>query len=238
MSLVVFQHEKHETPARLGSILRDYGHKLRVVELYAGQAVPTDLDDVDGVISMGGTANVEDGAKFPWIAAEMAYLKKAHEAGLPVVGVCLGAQLIAAALGGTVAAMAAPEVGWGGVRLGFPGTIETIYQGVPWDTMQFHLHGQEVTQLPPGATPLSGTKACKTQSFKVGMRTFGFQYHFEWTDKDLEAAVRDPLVTKAGASPDAILADSEKHYDNYRRLGDRLCETLAMVLFPLDKRQA
>ncbi|MCE9589769.1 MAG: type 1 glutamine amidotransferase [Planctomycetes bacterium] len=236
MSLVVFQHEKHETAGRLGDILRDYGHKLRVVELYAGQPVPADLDNVDGVISMGGTPNVEDADKFAWMPKEMAYLKAAHEAGKPVVGICLGAQLIAATLGGKVAAMAAPEVGWAGVKLGFPGTVETLYQGLPWDSVQFHLHGQEVTTLPPGGTPLAGSKGCKIQSFKVGLRTYGFQYHFESTREDIKAMAADGLVTKAGVASASILQQTDAHYDTYRRLGDRLCETIAMTLFPIDKR--
>lgn len=236
MSLLVFQHQANETPARFGEILRDQGHRLRVIKIGEGQPVPADLDDVDGVISMGGAANVDEVAKYPWLNAEMDYIKKAFAANIPIVGVCLGAQLIATALGGKVAAMAAPEVGWQGVKLAFPGTTDTIYQGIPWDSVQFHLHGQEVATLPPNGVPLAGSKACKTQAFKVGLKTYAFQYHFEWNEKDLRAAAKDELVTKAGVNPDAIINDIEKHYDSYRRLGDRLCETMAVMLFPIDKR--
>ena len=238
MSLIVFQHHVNEPPCRLGSILRDHGHKLRVIKLYDGEPVPVDLDDVTGIVSMGGPANVDETAQHPWLASEMAYLKTAHEKGVPIVGVCLGAQLIAAALGGKVAAMATPEVGWANVKQAFPGTIDTIYQGIAWDTTQMHMHGQEVTALPPGATPLAGSKACKTQAFKVGMTTYAFQYHFEWTDDDIRVAAKDALVSKTpGASTETIIAAIPQHYDNYRRIGDRLCETLALMLFPIDKRR-
>lgn len=237
MSLLVFQHQASEPPAMLGAVLRDHGHKLRVIELYAGQSVPPDLDDVDGILSMGGAANVDETAKYPWLAGEMAYLKTAHERSVPIVGICLGAQLIAAALGGKVAAMAVPEVGWGNVKLAFPGTIDTIYMGLQWDTVQMHLHGQEVAALPPGATPLAGSKACKTQAFKVGPTTYGFQYHFEWTDADIRAAAHDELVKKAGVNPETIVQGIAQHYDGYRRLGNRLCETIALMLFPIDKRR-
>jgi GMP synthase-like glutamine amidotransferase len=237
MSLLVFQHQASEPPAVIGSVLRDHGHALRVVELHAGQPVPVDLDGVDGILSMGGAPNVDETEKHPWLAAEMAYLKAAHGRGVPIVGICLGAQLIAAALGGKVAAMATPEVGWGNVKMAFPGTIDTIYTGIPWETMQVHLHGQEVTALPPGATPLAGSKACKTQAFKVGSTTYGFQYHFEWSETDIRAAAKDDLTARAGVNPETVIQGIAQHYDQYRRLGDRLCETIALMLFPIDKRR-
>jgi GMP synthase-like glutamine amidotransferase len=235
MSLLVFQHQRSEPPAILGSVLRDHGHKLRIVELFNGQPVPPDLDDVDGIVSMGGAPNVDQAADFPWMNAEMAYLKQAHERSVPIVGICLGAQLIAAALGGKVAAMATPEVGWANVKQSFPGTIDTIFGGIPWDTMQMHMHGQEVTTLPPGGTPLAGSKACKTQAFRVGMTTYGFQYHFEWSREDIIEASRDSLVSKAGVTPESIVQGIDSHYDTYRRLGNRLCETIALMLFPIDR---
>lgn len=242
MAILVFQHHVDEPPCVLGTKLRDLGHKLRTVRLFAGDAVPADLDDVDGIVSMGGPMNVDEAAANPWIPAELALLKAAHEAKLPIVGVCLGAQLLAAALGGEVGAMPAPEIGWGQVQLGFPGTVDPVYAGIPWKTTQFHAHGQEVKKLPPGATPLSGSKACKTQSFKMGYRAYGFQYHFEWTARDMEAQLR--LIEKTatdggfGAGTDfaAIRGAMEASFPMYRHLGDRLCDNIATLLFAIDKR--
>jgi len=233
MSLVVFQHEPHETGAVLAATLNRHGHRLRTIELFNGGAVPADLDDVDGVISLGGAANVDETEKFPWLPPEIEYLKQAHQAGKPIVGICLGAQLIAAALGGKVAAMAAPEVGWKPVKLAFPGQTDVGLQGIPWDTVQFHLHGQEVTTLPPESTPLAGSRQCKHQAFRVGATTYAFQYHFEWTLDDVDAVLNDPLITKAGEKPESIKAQHVAHFASYRRLGDRLCDNLATMVFPI-----
>lgn len=236
MSVLVFQHEKTESSGRLGWALQSQGHRLRTIGLYAGESVPVDLDNVDGIISMGGTPNVDQADQYPWMKPEMEYLKAAHDAGVPIVGVCLGAQLVAAALGGEVKPMASPEVGWHNVKLSFPGTIDPLYAGIPWDTVQFHLHGQEVTKLPPGGTPLAGSKACKIQAFKVGLTTYAFQYHFEWDQKTINEVVQNGLVKQAGVSPQQIIDQNAQHYDGFARLGERLCENIATLLMPVDKR--
>ncbi len=231
MSIVVFQHEPNEPPARLGDALNHHAHRLRIIRLFAGDSVPVDLDDVDAVLSMGGSANVDETEKYPWLQPEMDYLRKAHARGKPVVGICLGAQLIATALGGKVAPMATPQVGWKPVRLSFPGQTDVLLQGLPWETMQFHLHGQEVTTLPPESMPLAGSTQCKMQAFRVGTKTYAFQYHFEWDAAQINTMLSDPLIAKAGEKPEQILARQDEHYNNYRRLGDRLCDNLAVLLF-------
>lgn len=231
MAVLVFQHAPSEGPGTLGRLLLSHGLKLRVLHLHAGDAVPGDLDDVDAVLSLGGPMNVEDAGSLAWIAQEAAYLKRAHEASIPLTGICLGAQLIAHALGGKVAAMPAPEVGFGPLKLQFAGTTDTAFTGIPWNCPAFHLHGQQVTELPPGAALLASTPACKNQAFRVGMSTYAFQYHFEWDDQDLRLAVKDGLVQRAGKTPEQLLADLPAQYDGYRRLGDRLCKNLVDYLF-------
>lgn len=244
MAILVLQHDAADKPGRVGQILRDNGFKLRILQLHEGDPVPADLDDVDGVVSLGGPMNVDEGDKYPWIPQEMALLKQAHEAELPVVGLCLGHQLIAAALGGEVGKMATPELGFAEVNLAFPGTMEIMLSGIPWKTQQFHAHGYEVTKLPPGATPLAGSKLCRTQAFKLGMRTYGFQYHFEWTKQDIIEFLDETEKSAAkggfGAGMDipAARASVDQHYALYRHLGDRLCTNLATYLFAIDKRYA
>ncbi len=243
MAILVFQHHPAEPAAELGVALSDHGHRLRVIQLFAGQPLPADLDNVDGIVSMGGPMNVTDAGQHPWMEGEMALLRAAHEASIPVVGICLGCQLLAAALGGEVGPMeAGREVGWEPIQLGFPGTIDPIYSGLPWKQMQFHSHGQEVRKLPPGATPLAGSKVSKIQAWKSGYRTYGFQYHFEW-DRQGIAAQLDFLGAEANAGGSdgdadlgAIRDAVDEHYDLYRHLGDRLCGNLVTLLFAIDKR--
>jgi GMP synthase-like glutamine amidotransferase len=104
--------------------------------------VPTDLDNIHGVISLGGPMNVTDNPA--WLAAEVALIKKAHEAQLPVIGICLGHQIIAHALGGQVGPMDKPELGFHDVSLTVPAQTETLMGGIPWTCPQYCSHGQAV----------------------------------------------------------------------------------------------
>ena len=238
MAIVIFEHHAMETSARLGQTLRDHGHQLRVIRLYAGDTVPVDLDDVDGVISMGGPMNVDQADEHDWINREAAFIKAAHLAGLPIVGVCLGAQLIAHALGGKVEAMDTPEIGWHPVNQFRPGFPDTLLGGIPWKTDQFHTHGQQVSELPPGGVLIASSERCKHQAFRVGLTTYAFQYHFEWTRSDIDGILHQftDWIKESGCDVDVIRSDTETKYDLYRHLGDRLCESLASWVFCIEHR--
>jgi len=231
MAIVVFQHDPHEDAGTLGQVLRDCGHRLRVVRLDAGDPVPSDLRDTDGVLALGGPMNVGQYTEHPWLSEEMNFLKQCHEAGKPVVGICLGAQLLATGLGGEVADGEAFEFGWHSVRLAFPGTIDPIYAGIRWESQQFHMHGQGVSELPPGAAPLAGSKLCRVQAFRVGLRTYGFQYHFEWTRSHIQSAATQVEAQVDGVSGNEAVQHLARHYTDYRRTGDRLCRNLGTLLY-------
>ena len=237
MAILVFEHHPCETTARIGQVLRDDGHRLVVCQPYEGQALPADLDGVDGLVVMGGPQNVDQQDKYPYLTREIELIREAHERAVPVVGVCLGAQLIAAALGGQVAAMDEQEIGWRPVRLTFPGTTDPIMAGVAWNVVQFHCHGQHVVKLPPGGVLLASSQQCKVQAFKVGLRTYGFQYHSEWTRTDIETICGRQLAPE-GVDTRPILEQGPTYYPRYRQFGDRVAGNLSLLLFPLDKRVA
>lgn len=240
MAIVVFEHHPLETAGRLAVVLQELGHRLKVVSLYDGASVPPDLDNVDGVIAMGGPQNTDEVEQHPWMQPELDYIKAAHERNIPVVGICLGAQLIAAALGGEVGKMDSPEIGFAKVTSTFFGTTDPILAGIPWDTMQFHAHAWEVKKAPPGGTPipLAGSAKCKCQAFRVGLSTYGFQYHFEWTRETiLDVIADDPDFYGSGEHDTATLERSlGEHYTLYRHMGDRITRNIATLMFPIDKR--
>jgi GMP synthase-like glutamine amidotransferase len=245
MAIIVLQHSPSDPPARLGATLRDHGFKLDVrrLDLVGAAGVPVDFDNVHGVISMGGEQNV--GEDHAWMTPELDYLRKAHALQIPVIGICLGAQMIAAALGGKVGPLgdgSKKTVEWGftKVSLGTFGQLDTVLAGIAWDSYQFEAHGQEVKQLPPDSTVLASSAACKVQAFRAGLRTYGFQYHFE-----CDRAMIDEFTGRSAASLAAagltagdIAAQADRHYEMFGRLSERLCVNLATYLFPLMRKMS
>jgi GMP synthase (glutamine-hydrolysing) len=243
MPIVVLQHAASDPIGRLGPVLRDHALKLDIRRLdLAGSgarsaeqtSVPVDLDGVDGVISLGGPMNVGDDT--PWMQAELALIRAAHARQLPVLGICLGAQLVASALGGEVGA-GTPEFGFCEIKQTPPGNTDRILAGVPWTARVFQAHAQEVKKLPEGATILQSSAACRVQCFSVGLRTYGFQYHFECDKPGIDTFLADrwsqELMAKLGLGPGDVQRQRDEHDDAYTRLGKRISTNIASFMFPL-----
>lgn len=241
-TVIVFQHGQMG-PGRFGVTLRDLGFKLdiRRPHLAAGEGgapVPPDLDNVSGVLVLGGSQNVTDIATCPWMQAEAEFLKKAHERGLPVIGLCLGAQLIAHALGGQVAYKEGnPELGFVPVSLTIPAQTETVLAGIPWNHSQPFSCEQEVKTLPPGATLLMTSRNTKHVAYRVGMRTYGFLFHPECDRPLLDTMwnMSSSWFPKVGTSAAAISQQTDAHYPNFARVADRLALNLATYCFSYRK---
>ena len=220
---VILQHVEYETPARILPALRKNGISVDVRHLYRGDEVPSDVGEIGFLLVMGGPMGVADiaGGKYPFLQQEVDLLKTMIQRDLPVVGICLGAQLLAHAAGANVyrntrpgakpedAPIPAPELGWGPVTLPFPGGTEPILFGMHDKSMMFHWHFDTfdlpklpvpANALPPkppapaaptGNMLLSSTRACRNQAYRFKNRLFGFQYHFEMTPDGIEAILQD-----------------------------------------------
>ncbi|MHC5022483.1 MAG: type 1 glutamine amidotransferase [Planctomycetota bacterium] len=238
MAILVFEHSDMCGSDRLGEILRSYGHRLRVVRLHLGEAVPVDLDDVDGVISCGGPQDTT-GDSDEWVQGQMEILRAADRRGLPIVGICAGCQLLARALGGTVTRMVNDiEFGWHEVELNHVGREDPVYAGIGWKTMQFHAHRLEVSKLPEGARLLASSSRCNVQAWAKGLRTYGIQYHPEIFPERIDDWIDDDpaLLTESGLSRDDVRRQTEQHYPALERLSRRLFESIALFLMPVDRR--
>ncbi|MEZ6241992.1 MAG: type 1 glutamine amidotransferase [Phycisphaerales bacterium] len=238
--ILVLQHSSFGTPGRLGMTLRDHGFKLdiRRVDLpidQGGDPLPPDLDDVHGVVSLGGPQNTDQ--NLPWLTKEMQLLADAHARDLPVVGICLGAQLIAKTLGGKVTRMPKPECGFTKVRINPAGQTETILAGVPWESFQYQSHAWEVSELPKGAQLLASSETCKVQCFRAGMRTYAFQFHFEVDQPGIERiAGDDPKILEEACVSETQLEElTTKHYPRFSQIADRLSVNLASYAFPFSQ---
>ena len=177
---VVIQHVAHEGPGSLAQAVRQRGAGMRVVRADAGDAVPRPdaVADMAGLVVLGGPMGVSN--DLPWLAGERALLRSAVEAGLPVLGICLGAQQLAAALGGEVTRGPAPECGVGEVHLTAAALDDPLFGPAPTPLPCVHWHG-DTFSLPPGAVHLARNDAYENQAFRVGARAYGLQFHVEVT---------------------------------------------------------
>lgn len=181
MRVLVFQHIAIEHPGLLRDFLAADGSTMVAVELDVGEPVPP-LDGFDALWVMGGPMDVWEEDKHPWLGPEKTAIREAvRERAMPFLGVCLGHQLLADALGGRVVPMATPEVGILDVELTQIGRHDSLFTGLDPILPSLQWHGAEVVELPPGAQVLASSSIAPVQAFRVGERAYGLQFHVELT---------------------------------------------------------
>ncbi|WP_298215058.1 type 1 glutamine amidotransferase [Acidocella sp.] len=192
MNILVFQHVASEHPGSLREVMRERGCAMRAVELDEGEAIPP-LEDFNALLVMGGPMDVWETDKHPWLVEEMAAIRQWVEGGRPYLGICLGHQLLAQALGGEVGRMDKPEVGMSRVQV----ADDPIFAGLPalWPCMQWH--GAEVKRLPEGAVALATSPGCAIQAQRWGRAAYGLQFHIEPTRDTTAEWSRMPSYKKA-----------------------------------------
>ncbi len=191
----VLQHVAHEGPGSIAGVLADSGVDMTVTRLDLGEPLPP-LAGLDGLVVMGGPMGVHDIDDHPWLGPERALIRQAVDAGLPTLGVCLGAQQLAAALGAGVTTGPVEEVGPGQVELTADGRRDPVlgpeYNGLSGTSVPcVHWH-RDTFSLPGGAVHLAATRTFPHQAFRFGDGAYGLQFHLE-VDEGLAAAWR-PLL--------------------------------------------
>jgi len=199
--LLVFQHLDVEHPGIFREFLAADGIQWDVVELDRGDPIP-DLRAYDGLWVMGGPMDVWEEASNPWLVAEKQAIKQAVvELNLGYLGICLGHQLLAAALGGEVA-KGTPEIGVLPVEINIDGSASAFLAGLPSRLDCLQWHGAEVTEIPQGATVLATSEKCAVQAMAIGDRAFSAQFHVEVTPDTVPEW--GAIATYASALDDAL----------------------------------
>ena len=177
---LLVQHVAFEGPGAIAAAVTDAGGDLTVLRMDCGDPLPPPnaVRELAGLVVMGGPMSVHD--DLAWLAGERDLLRRAVEAGLPVLGVCLGAQQLAAALGASVTEGPAPEYGVGEVHLTTDAISDPVFGPAPTPLPCVHWH-RDTFALPEGAVRLAGNAAYENQAFRVGDRAYGLQFHVEVT---------------------------------------------------------
>jgi GMP synthase-like glutamine amidotransferase len=235
MRVLVFQHIDVEHPGVFRDFLAADGIAWDAVRFDAGDPVPM-LDRYDALFAMGGPMDAWEEDKYPWLKREKKAIREAvAERRMPFLGVCLGAQLLADALGGKVGPMAEPEVGVMDVELSVAGRLDPLFAGLGPVCTCLQWHGAEVKKPPKDADVLASSPACPVQAFRVGRKAYALQYHVEPTadtvgewgavpayEKALDRALGPGALRRLGADVEAHLTgfnrDAKRLYDNFMGL--------------------
>jgi GMP synthase-like glutamine amidotransferase len=185
MKVQVLQHVPFEGLGSIHAWLSERGAFVRYTRFYQSPVLP-DLRSVDLVIAMGGPMSVNDELEYPWLKKEKTFIHEAIRFGLPVLGVCLGAQIIASALGARVFANAHKEIGWFPIQA--VSTNSDAFR-FPRQATVFHWHG-ETFDLPHGAVHLAKSAGCDNQAFQIGTNVVGLQFHLEATPETADQIIQ------------------------------------------------
>lgn len=183
MRILVIMHISTEGPGTLGDFLESQGAELTFIRLYDGERLPTDIKAYQAVVSLGGPMNIYEYDKYPFLEQEHHFLKRVLDLDIPLLGICLGAQMIAHACGGHVTRSPREEIGWGSVSLTEEGENDPFFGGIPRQLEVLQWHG-DMFHLPPTAKLLVTGEDCPNQAFRCG-KAYGLQFHVEVTEEIL-----------------------------------------------------
>jgi GMP synthase (glutamine-hydrolysing) len=199
MRILVYQHAPHEDPGSALDWMKTRGCSSQIVHLHAGEDCPA-VSAADGLVLMGGPMNVYEEEKYPWLRSEKKSIAAFLDAGKPVLGICLGAQLIAAVLGAKVRKNKVKEIGWYPVRFSHTALEHPLFHGFPETAEVFQWHS-DTFDIPAGAFSLGSSSCTQNQGFCFRDLAVGFQFHMECTAGNIQKFLAEDSGELRESSP-------------------------------------
>jgi GMP synthase (glutamine-hydrolysing) len=219
----ILQHHECETPGLIADALQHAGIGQRYIHAYKGDSVPQQMGDTAGLVIMGGPQSVYEQAEFPYLRDEMRLIEDALKHNKPILGVCLGAQLLAATLSASVSPGRQKEIGWHRVTPTDFAVSDALFNGLPSSFTAFHWHG-DIFDLPRGAALLASSPLTAHQAFRYGKNAYGLLFHLEATPSQvlkMVEAFSDELQT-AGLNGTAIKLNAHTHLPALQKIGQQV----------------
>ena len=223
--LLVFQHVAHEILGTLDPLLRDAGFRIKYVNFERHPHAEPNLNGYDGLIVLGGPMNVDEVDAYPNLETEASLIREAVQRGMPVLGVCLGSQLIAKALGAKVKKNPEKEIGWYDLSPSTDGLKDPLICNFKDLEKIFQWHG-DTFELPKGAKLLASSPLCKNQAFRFGDNVYGLQFHLEVDKPMIERWLNVPENKKeieelnGKIDPEMIRSDTPEYISRLNELSN------------------
>jgi len=223
MNVHILQYVSFEGIGSIDKWLNQRNANVSYTRFYESTDLPA-LPEIDLIIIMGGPMSVHDELECPWLVEEKKFLREAINAGIPMLGICLGAQLLASALGAEVYKCSQKEIGWFDIAkvpntgFQFPDTITV-----------FHWHGETFT-LPEGAVQLARSAACEQQAFQYGKNIIGLQFHLETTQETIVLMIEnchEELVADIFIQPESVVKSAT--INDYKKINKQMSSILNYI---------
>jgi GMP synthase-like glutamine amidotransferase len=223
MDVLALIHGDDARSGIFGEVAEERGHRLDEWSLAWGTPPRQPVDAYDALFVFGGAMHVDQEHHHPWLREENLFLQRLLDLGLPVLGVCLGAQLLAKAAHGDIGPAAEPEIGWYPVELTAEAREDPVFAGLPerFDAFQWHYY---TYGLPAGAVELARSPVC-TQAFRLGERAWGIQFHAEVTGSQAQSWIED----EPDACPPGLAEETRERIGDWSALGRDLCGAFLAV---------
>lgn len=229
MNIHYLQHVPFEGLGSIDDWVRREQHVLSATRLYRGERLPA-VEDIGMLVVMGGPMNIYEEMKYPWLVEEKRFIERAITAGSRVLGVCLGAQLVADVLGAKVYANADKEIGWLPVETMEAASASSLFAPFPLQIEVFHWHG-DTFDIPAGAVHVARSAGCANQAFVYDERVIGLQFHLETTLASAQQIIAhcagEIVEARYVQTPQAMLADASR-FDTVNSVMHGLLDRLAI----------
>ncbi len=220
-----------EGPGTLGTFLAQKGFLSQTIEAWDGEPFPEELSGIEAVVSLGGPMNVYEEKQHPFLKQDHRFIQKVLQEGVPFLGICLGAQLLAKASGARVSRAMEEEIGFFPIRLTGEGAQDPFFQGVPLELDVFQWHG-DTFDIPSGGVWLA-RGGCPHQAFRVGQCAYGLQFHVEITGKNIREWAEAYWDLEAPGylnRKDAMLFRYEQIKENFHRAGEQIYNNFSKII--------
>lgn len=227
--ILVCQHVAHELLGTLNPLFKSHGFRIKYVNFERDPLARPSLNGYDGLVVLGGPMHVNQVERYPHLAYEIELIQTAIAKEMPVLGICLGAQLLAKALGGEVVKGAKPEIGWYDLCLTKEGHQDPLLSCFKPTEKIFQWH-EDVFALPEGAIHLVASTDCEIQGFRYGNKAYGFQFHLEVDERMIHRWVK-----VAGIHSEQIVQETKAHIQRTHMLAHH-CFSAFIQLFGAEKK--
>lgn len=238
--LLVFQHVAHEILGTLDPLLRKSAFRIKYVNFGRDNYSIPEVSGYDGLIVLGGPMNVDQVKDYPYLKEEIAAIERALVSDMPVLGICLGSQLVAKALGAKVRKNPVKEIGWYDVVPTVKGTEDPLISNFGKAEKIFQWHG-DTFELPRDSELLVTSEFCTNQAYRYGEKVYGFQFHLEVDSKMVDRWLTIPenvaeiKVLNGQIDPERIRAETPEYIDNLHDLSDRTFSEFINLFDNLEK---